>query len=47
MAPTQNGNETGLDAPRVTNGVVFTQFVLGLILHFVLALPFQIGRAHV
>ena len=45
MEQPQNDNKTGLPQPHVTNGVVFVQFVLGLLLHCVLALPF-LRRTH-
>ena len=39
------GIKTGVQPPQVTKDIVFTQFVLGLILHFVLALPY-LRRTH-
>ncbi len=45
MEQSQNGNKNGLHQPRATKGVVFIQLVLGLILQFVLALPF-LRRTH-
>lgn len=40
-----DGNQAVASSRRVTRDVVFTQFVLGLILHVVLALPF-LRRTH-
>jgi 1-acyl-sn-glycerol-3-phosphate acyltransferase len=45
MDPEPNATKAGLPQPRVTRGMVFTQSVLGLILHFVLAVPF-LRRTH-
>ena len=39
------GIKTGINPPRVTKDIVFTQFVLGVILYFLLALPF-LRRTH-
>ncbi|MGC3961202.1 MAG: lysophospholipid acyltransferase family protein [Verrucomicrobiota bacterium] len=40
-----DGNQAAASSRRVTRDMVFTQFVLGLILHVVLALPF-LRRTH-
>ena len=45
MDPEPNAIKAGLHQPRVTRGLVFTQSVLGLILHLLLAVPF-LRRAH-
>ena len=45
MEQAQNGNKNGQNPPRITTGVVFTQFMLGLLLQFVLIVPF-LRRAH-
>jgi 1-acyl-sn-glycerol-3-phosphate acyltransferase len=41
----ETGIKTGVNPPRVTKDIVFTQCMLGLILHLVLALPF-LRRVH-
>lgn len=45
MDPEPNEIKAGLHQPRVTRGMVFTQTVLGLILHVLLAVPF-LRRTH-
>ena len=41
----ESGIKTGVPPPRVTKDIVFTQFVLGIILQFVLVLPY-LRRTH-
>lgn len=45
MEPEPHAIRTGQPEPHVTRGVVFTQWVLGLILHLLLAVPF-LRRTH-
>ena len=45
MDKTQNPTRSKSDQPRLTRGVVVVQFLLGLVLHLVLALPF-LRRTH-
>ena len=45
MEQSPHASKTGLHQPRATPGTVFVQLVLGLILQFVLALPF-LRRTH-